>query len=104
MTNEINVKEAKVFIDKGSIVLDVRTKEEYEEGHIKGSINIDIHDPSFEEHIKKLNKPQYCVVYCASGGRSMKAVQTMLGIGFCEVYSMAGGIIGWKKEGMSIEE
>ncbi len=102
MINEINIKEAKMYIDNGATILDVRTKEEYDQSHIIESINIDIHNPIFEEEVSKLNKEKSYVVYCASGARSLIAVDEMLKLGFENVHSMAGGIFEWRKEGMEI--
>jgi len=102
MSNEINTKEAKMCIDGGAIILDVRTKEEFEEGHMEGSMNIDFHNASFKEQVEKLDKSRSYVVYCASGGRSMKAAQMMLDMGFEDVHSMSGGITEWAKEGSPI--
>jgi len=80
MANEISVKEAKMCIDGGAIVLDVRTKEEFEGGHINGSKNIDIYNPTFKEQVGEFDKSRGYVVCCASGGRSAKATQMMIDI------------------------
>jgi rhodanese-related sulfurtransferase len=104
MSNEISVKEAKMCIDGGAIVLDVRTKEEFDGGHIEGSKNIDIHSVTFKEQVEKFDKSRGYVVYCASGGRSAKATQIMLDSGFGDVHSLLGGLAGWKKEGMLLIE
>ncbi len=103
MVNEISVKEAKMCIDGGAVILDVRSKEEYEGGHIAGSINIDIHDPAFEEKISKLDKERSYVVCCASGGRSVNAVKIMSELGFSDAHSLLGGMTDWKKENMDME-
>ncbi len=104
MKEEINAEEAKTCIGSGSIVLDVRTKEEYENGHIPKSINLDIHDASFEEKIGELDKEKSYVVYCASGGRSLNAVKIMSGLSFNDAHSLSGGMMDWKKEGMDVVE
>lgn len=104
MANEISVKEAKMCIDGGGIVLDVRTKDEYDEGHIDGSKNIDIHDTSFSQQVDSLDKKRSYVVCCASGGRSAKATQKMLDMGFGDVHSIVGGMSEWKKEGLPVVE
>ncbi len=104
MINEINVKEAKMCIDGGAIVLDVRTKAEYEQGHIKNSLNLDIHDSSFKDSVSGLDKTKNYLVYCASGSRSLMAVDIMLELGCKDAHSLAGGIADWQKEGMEVEE
>ena len=100
MIDEINVRDVEKYIEQGAIVLDVRTKDEYNNGHISGSINIDIHSNVFKENVDKLDKERSYVVCCASGGRSAKATQVMLGMGFGDVHNMIGGMIDWEKEGL----
>jgi len=102
MSNEISVKEAKMCMDGGAIFLDVRTDEEYSEGHIDGSAHIGIVDPKFGEKLNELNKSRSYVVYCGSGGRSARAVKTMLDFGFGDVHNLTGGITDWKKEGLPV--
>jgi len=104
MVNEVSVKEAKKCIDGGVAVLDVRTEEEYKEGHIKGSMNIDIHSPSFEDKVSNLNKERNYIICCASGARSANAAGIMKELGFKDVHNLSGGMIEWKKEGMEVEE
>src|SRR6266568_2910016 len=60
----------KLRADKKNVVLDVRTKKEFEAGHIPGAINIDVNTPDFKEKISKLNKNKTYLVHCAAGGRS----------------------------------
>ena len=103
MINEIDIREAKKCIDGGAVVLDVRTKEEYDDGHITGSVNIDIHNPDFEEKITNLDKERSYIVCCASGARSARATEVMENLGFEDVYNLSGGMTEWKKEGMEVE-
>jgi len=102
MVNDINIEESKAYIDNGASILDVRTKEEFDGGHIENSMNIDVHSPTFNEQVEALDKNKIYVVYCASGGRSASVVQTMMGLGFTNAYNMSGGIAGWKKEGVPV--
>ncbi len=104
MINEVNVKDALVFINEGAVVLDVRTKEEYKEGHIDGSKNIDIHDVTFKEQIEKFDKSKKYIVCCASGARSARAIQMMIDTGFIDTHNLLGGMTGWKKEGLGVVE
>lgn len=85
------------------ILLDVRTPGEYQEGHIKGSLNIDWNNSNFSDEVAKLDKNKPVFVYCKSGGRSGSAVQALNGMGFKEVYDLDGGITQWKKAGMPVE-
>lgn len=76
-------------------VVDVRTPEEFTEGHIKGALNINFKDETFLELITKLDKSKPVFVYCRSGKRSGAAAQEMSKAGFKQVYDLKGGIINW---------
>src|SRR5690606_37115598 len=69
-------------------LLDVRTPEEYGEGHLAKAANIDYKSPDFKEKIAKLDKNKPVYVYCLSGGRSAAAANTLHESGFKEVYDM----------------
>lgn len=82
---------------KKSIVLDVRTPQEYDEGFIPNAINLNIHDSQFFiDGINKLNKNDFIHIYCRSGSRSFQACEIMKQFGFENVYNLEGGIIEWK--------
>lgn len=81
---------------KGTLV-DVRTPGEYDGGHIGNATLIDYTNPSFSEEIQKLDKDKPVYVYCASGGRSSRAMADMKGMGFKEVYNLLGGYNGYPK-------
>ena len=84
--------------DLESVIIDVRTQEEYEEGHIKKSILVDINQPSlFMESILKLNKNKSYYVYCRTGIRSEMACSLMYQNGLT-AYNLLGGIVEWKGE------
>ena len=70
------------------IIIDVRTREEFEESHVKGALNIDILQPDFQIEILKLDKSKTFKVYCRSGNRSSQALQTMNSIGFKDVENL----------------
>lgn len=78
------------------VILDVRTREEYLQGHIRNSLNIDIYKNDFKTKINSLNKQKTYFVYCKSGYRSNSAVKFMHGLGFEQVYNLKGGINKWK--------
>ena len=97
----INANELKKIIEEGKVIclLDVRTKNEYDKGHIKNAKLIDYFSDDFinncEEYLDK-NKPIY--VYCKSGGRSKKASKILSDIGFTKIYDLQGGYLSWQKE------
>ncbi len=77
------------------LLLDVRTPEEYSEGHIEGALNLDIYDKQFSIELDKLDKTKPVYVYCKSGGRSSNASEIMKEKGFKEVYNLVGGYSGY---------
>lgn len=86
---------------KDLVVLDVRTADEFGNGHIKGAKNVSFLDDDFEQKLKEVDgKP--VLVHCASGGRSAKAVKQMLGKEFPELYHMNGGMKAWTDAGKEV--
>ncbi|MBA4057957.1 MAG: rhodanese-like domain-containing protein [Marivirga sp.] len=80
-----------------SVLLDVRTQEEFKGGRIPGSVNMDVMDITFYERITSLDKSKTYFVYCRSGGRSRQACSIMNKLGFI-VINLAGGIMSWSGE------
>ncbi len=78
------------------LILDVRTKEEYDRGHIPGAVNVPLN--TLEQSINKIyiyrEKP--IIVYCASGGRSPVAIRILVNYGFSQLYHMYRGFSSWK--------
>lgn len=77
-------------------VVDVRTPEEFQSGHIATAKNINIYDADFKDQLKKLNKEEPIFVYCKGGGRSAKAARTLHELGFATVFDLQGGIMAWE--------
>ena len=101
----ISVDEFETLIAQPNVQrLDVRTLAEYNEGHIPGSLNLDVKE---EEHFTLtadsiLSKEHPVAVYCRSGNRSKKAAKILCEKGY-EVYELNTGITGWKAAGKVIE-
>ncbi|SRR5210317_1664999 len=76
-------------------VLDVRTPQEYDGGHIDKAVNIDFNAPDFKDQLAKLEKDQPFLIYCAVGGRSARAASLMQSLGFKKVYELKGGYRNW---------
>ncbi|MFC1938238.1 rhodanese-like domain-containing protein [Chloroflexota bacterium] len=74
-------------------IIDVRTPEEFAEGHVEDAIIIDFYSESFRRELDTLDKNKTYLIYCQSGNRSGKALKIMVELGFKEVYNMSGGII-----------
>jgi len=81
------------------VVLDVRTPEEFNSGHIPSAINIDIYSDYFKADISALDKSKCYAVYCRSGKRSVEASSEMELIGFKSTFNLTGGIIEWVDSG-----
>ena len=72
-------------ISDGAVILDVRTKEEYQSGHLRNSINIPL--DKLPQNLKKLNKNKSIITCCASGSRSASARKILKSNGFEQVYN-----------------
>ena len=78
-------------------LIDVRTAEEYNSGHIKNAVNLDIFNRNaFTAYAKELDVNQPVFLYCRSGSRSRSASKLLVGLGFKEIYDLKGGYINWK--------
>lgn len=77
-------------------LLDVRTPDEFDKGHLDKAKNIDWNGSDFDAQIAGLDKAKPVLVYCLSGGRSGAAAAHMRSLGFTEVYEMVGGIMKWR--------
>jgi rhodanese-related sulfurtransferase len=83
----------------GTIIIDVRTIQEFTQGHLPGAVNIDVESPAFATSIAGLDPSAPYAVYCHSGNRSGVAVATMTGQGFTDAYHLEGGITAWQQAG-----
>jgi len=82
------------------VILDVRTPEEFADGHIENAINLDYYSETFQDELDKLDKKKTYLIYCRSGKRSSNALNIAGELEFREAYNMLGGIIEWKAEGL----
>ena len=82
------------------VILDVRTLEEYADGHIENAVNLDYYSDTFKDELNKLDKSKTYLVYCRTANRSGIAVGMMKELGFREVYNMLGGIVRWEADGL----
>ena len=101
----ITVSEAKEFLSRpGIFILDVRTKEEHESGHIRGSILIPIDEIAERTSELPKEKNKNILVYCRSGGRSARVSQFLAHFGYTDVKNLKGGIIAWVNSGELLEK
>lgn len=94
--------EKKAAAMKDKIILDVRTAEEYKEGHLSGATQIDYYGTDFKSQVSKLDRSKPVFVYCKGGGRSSSSCEILKDLGFKEVYNLQGGITDWKKAGKAV--
>ena len=76
-------------------LVDVRTPEEYAEGHIPGAVNMNVQDAAFDQQLATLDKTRPVALYCRSGRRSKLAATRAAKVGY-KVTELNGGILSWK--------
>lgn len=100
----ISVEEVREAMGNGEFqLIDVRTIEEFGEGHLKNAKNICVTDDDFKEKVAKLNRNEPVYLYCRSGKRSARAGEILREMGFTEIYDMDGGILKWNEEDLELE-
>nr|WP_136251856.1 rhodanese-like domain-containing protein [Ningiella ruwaisensis] len=91
-------QEALIAMPESVMIVDVRTPEEYAEGHVPGAVNIPL--ASVSENLEKFGaKEQEIVVYCRSGRRAGQALNMLADAGFENLYHLEGDIMAWEKAG-----
>lgn len=91
-------KFSRLMKKEGTVVIDVRTPEEYQSGHIPGAVLIDIKKPDFTERVSSLDRSKKYLLYCRSAKRSKAALDSMQALGFPKVFHLEGGIQNWKRD------
>lgn len=101
--NNLNPDAFEALLGQGEVfLLDVRTPDEYAEGHLPGAANADWQAADFLDQAEKLcPKDRPVGVYCRSGKRSAAAAKTLVKAGYT-VHNLLGGILGWKKAGKTV--
>jgi rhodanese-related sulfurtransferase len=102
--DKIDVVEAHTFItkhigDDDVVILDVRTKEEYDKGHIENAVLMDFKHTDFPDKVEKLNKDKRYIIYSNSAIRSSMAFELMKELRFEKVHVIKGGFDEWKSKG-----
>lgn len=89
--SEINKKELEELVKKGAILIDVRSPQEYEEGHLDNAILIPEYDIN-KKILDRFNINDEIILYCSTGNRSKKAKKKMEKMGYIKVYNLSDGI------------
>ena len=81
------------------LLFDIRTMDEFNSGHLKGSINIDFYEEKlFDKFFKKVTKSKPIYIYCRSGNRSKKSSEKLKKLGFVKIFDLEGGYKNWIKK------
>jgi phage shock protein E len=103
-SGEMSPEECRTFIkehqEDGCTIIDVRTHDEFNGGHLEGAVNLDLLSGELATGIGRLGKDIPCVVYCRRGSRGRKAMDLLQSAGFSEVYNISGGYEQWKAAGL----
>jgi len=92
-----------LYLDEIQLV-DVRTQEEFQAGHIKDALNIDIKQANFKSKLSSFDKNKPILVYCRSGKRSSDAAEILKEMGFTKIVSLEGGMIAWEEADLPINK
>ena len=84
------------------VVLDVRTPDEFNAGHLDGAIMIDFYEADFRAQIAELDRDVPYLLYCRSGNRSGSTADIMADLGFSDVIDIDGGINAWQAAGQPV--
>lgn len=86
------------------VVLDVRTPEEFNAGHVPHAVNLNLQSPDFAKSIAGLDKGKTYLVHCARGRRSAAAVEQLGKAGITNVLDFTGGFAAWQAAGKPVEK
>ena len=104
-TEPVNVspdEAEKVIREASPIVIDIRTKDEFDEGHLQGAVNVDFLSPDFKRTLQTLDKNKTYLVYCQSGGRSGRSMKAFRDGGFTKIYHLNAGFGAWQAAGKPV--
>ncbi|MDJ0768415.1 MAG: rhodanese-like domain-containing protein [Ilumatobacter sp.] len=93
---------AALAADPDITVIDVRTPEEFGEGHVEGATMIDFYTDTFADEIAALDRDGEYLLYCRSGNRSGQTAALMEQLGFEQVYDLDGGVRAWAADGRTL--
>ena len=102
---EINIISESDFFeiqDSDYTLIDVRTQDEFDLGHIDSAINLDFYSETFQNEILSLRKNEKIVLYCRTNNRSSKTATILKENGFKDILVIRGGITEWVKHGNDI--
>ena len=89
---QITNKQLEKMVEKGAILLDVRSIQEFKEGHLKNAISMPVYDINKKHNEILTDKNQTIIVYCSTGHRSAKAQKLLKKLGYEKVYNLCDGL------------
>ncbi len=89
----------KLRANTNHVVLDVRTRKEFDSGHIPGAVQLDVNASGFEKAAAKLDPSKTYLVHCAAGVRSVKACNLLRTLDFTNLVNLKGGYRAWEAAG-----
>lgn len=106
VVKDVTPKEAlHIMVGKAPVfVLDVRTPDEFAQGHMPGAVNVDFMGDDFGKLVSALKSGGRVIVHCASGNRSSQAIPKIAALKkFDVIYHLKAGFSGWKAAGLPVE-
>jgi phage shock protein E len=99
------VEFAQASKDQAVTIIDVRTPEEYTQGHLEKAVNTDFNNQTqFQAYLNSLDKNAIYLIYCRTGNRSGQAMKLMEAKGFTNIINLDGGIQSWQNAGFTLEK
>ncbi|MCB1203673.1 MAG: rhodanese-like domain-containing protein [Verrucomicrobiae bacterium] len=101
---DVSVDKAAELLAAGEkvTILDIRTPEEFADGHLKDAVNVDFTGDDFESSISKLDPAKPYLVHCAAGGRSGRSMELFKKLKFAKIYHLVDGYNGWADAGKPV--
>ena len=88
--------------DSNFVLIDIRTKAEYNAGHIPSAIQMDFYAKDFPQKLDKLARDKVYLIYCRSGNRTGHTLRLMQKMNFQQVIDLKNGIISWQNSGKKL--
>jgi rhodanese-related sulfurtransferase len=98
----VSAMQAVQMMNQGALVLDVRSKDTYEAGHIGEARNISAADLDTQADSLKKWRDRNVIIYCDSGVSAAGAARKLAKLGFAKVFNLAGGLDAWRKENLPV--
>lgn len=101
---DISPQKAQELLQKNpqTTILDVRTPQEFQQGHLQDALNFDFYEATFKDELNQLDKNTPYLVYCRSGNRSGQTISLMQELDFQNVQHIEGGITAWQEAGYQL--